>query len=70
MQLSPCLAEAECSEFRLMRSRLPTKSGVNPAEKIQVFLLKNRMKHKTVFFGQTKADIRRRANIAFRKRGE
>ena len=41
MQLSPCLAEAECSEFRLTRSRPPTKYGSNPTEKIQAFLLKN-----------------------------
>ena len=43
MQLSPCLAEAECSEFRLTRSRPPTKYGANPTEKIQAFLLKNSM---------------------------
>ena len=27
MQLSPCLAEAECSEFRLTRSRASTQHG-------------------------------------------
>ena len=48
MQLSPCLAEAECSEFRLTRSRPPTKYGANPTEKIQAFLLKNSITSKTV----------------------
>ena len=41
MQLSPCLAGAECSEFRLTRSRPPTKYGTKPAGKIQVFLLED-----------------------------